>query len=82
MVDFCLAHLLQAVLLRLISHPESFITPDPLISPIPIEESNEIAFESLSLILKHANRVLEDGFLIWFTREFNSTLFIALGIGS
>lgn len=47
-VDYCLAHLLRAIILRFIAHPEPHVVLQPVISPIPIEEADTQAFTSLT----------------------------------
>lgn len=46
-IDYCLAHLFRAIVLRFIAHPAEHVKCDPPNSMIPIEEADQQAFISL-----------------------------------
>lgn len=45
-IDYCLAHFLRGVVLRLIAHPAPHTKAKPLKSPIPLREADEQAMIS------------------------------------
>lgn len=45
-IDYCLAHFLRGIVLRLIAHPANFTKVKPLKSPIPTKEADEQAMIS------------------------------------
>lgn len=48
--DYCLAHLLRAIILRCIAHPDQYAVVRPAESPIPTEEADEQAHLSLTYV--------------------------------
>ncbi|KAI5480892.1 outer membrane protein, IML2, mitochondrial/Tetratricopeptide repeat protein 39 [Pseudohyphozyma bogoriensis] len=64
--DYCLAHLLRAIVLRFIAYPEPHVQPRPAESPIPQAEAGEQALISLNNVLKHGKDLVLDHFIVWF----------------
>ena len=78
-IDFCLAHLLRAIVLRFIAHPEPHTVPQPAKSPIPIAEADAQAMISIEKVLSNATKILHDHHLVWFAHYEKGRLYQSMG---
>ncbi|KAG0662948.1 hypothetical protein C6P46_003036 [Rhodotorula mucilaginosa] len=78
--DFCLAHMLRGVILRVMAHPEPYVKQRPAKPPIPVEEANTEALRSFELVLRHGKDIQHDHHLVWFTHYELGRLYHAQGL--
>ncbi|KWU46897.1 hypothetical protein RHOSPDRAFT_31719 [Rhodotorula sp. JG-1b] len=78
--DFCLAHMLRGVVLRVMAHPEPYVKQRPAQPPIPIAEADAEALHSFELVLRHGKDIQHDHHLVWFTHYELGRLYHAQGL--
>ncbi|GAA5981347.1 hypothetical protein JCM10908_004077 [Rhodotorula pacifica] len=77
--DFCLAHMLRGVILRIMAHPEEYVRQRPAKPPIAVAEAGAEAFRSFQLVLRHGKDIQHDHHLVWFTHYELGRLYHAQG---
>ncbi|GAA5867941.1 hypothetical protein JCM3774_004731 [Rhodotorula dairenensis] len=78
--DFCLAHMLRGVILRVMAHPEAYVKQRPAEPPIPIGQADAEALRSFELVLRHGKDIQHDHHLVWFTHYELGRLYHAQGL--